>query len=225
MPLGAANRFIWAVMLLLLAALAFKTRDDLETYFAGVGQLDVQPATASGTVVLRWRGLIDAPMESQIRQAFESNRAAARKFVLVLSSPGGALGHGGRVVALLRKIAETHGLETFVEAGRRCASMCVPVYLQGQHRFAAASANFMFHEVSFREYLSKENLKIPDSVRVSATDELFADYFKTAGVSASWIKRVRAAMTGGHDIWETAAQLVDENAGIVQEVRDEQLQQ
>jgi hypothetical protein len=220
MPLGPANRLIWALMLLLLAVLAYKTSDDLETYFAGVGQLDVGEMTTDGTVVMRWRGQIDAPMESRIRETFENSGASARKFVLVLSSPGGALGHGGRVVALLRKISETHAVETVVEAGRRCASMCVPVYLQGQRRSAAASAKFMFHEVSFKEYVSEKNIDMPDSAKASATDKLFADYFKPAGVAAAWIQKVRADMSGGNDIWKTAAELVEEQAGVVQEVRD-----
>ena len=207
-------------MLLLLAGLGLKTRDNLDTYFEGVGKLEVREEPENKTVYLKWRGKIDAPMESRIAEAFALHQSSARRFVLSLSSLGGSLSHGARVVQLLRKIGETHGIETDVAAGSRCASMCVPVYLQGQRRTADATARFMFHEVSFREYLSKDEIAVPASATASETDRLFSDYFASAGVPASWISRVRADMTGGHDIWKTARELTDENAGIVQDIRD-----
>ncbi len=207
-------------MLLLLVGLGLKTRDNLESFFEGVGKLEVREETESSTVYLKWRGKIDAPMETRLAEAFEQHQASARRFVLSLSSSGGALSHGARVVKLLRRIGETHGLDTVVESGSRCASMCVPVYLQGQRRTAAENARFMFHEVSFREYLSKDEIAVPASAKASETDRLFADYFAPAGVSQSWITQVRADMTGGHDIWKTARELADENANIVQEIRD-----
>jgi hypothetical protein len=49
---------------------------------------------------------------------------------------------------------------------------------------------------------------------------LFLKYFKAAGVSETWIRKVRDGMSGGNDIWKTGRELVDENSGIVQEVRD-----
>ena len=218
MPSRIVNRVLWAAVLLAIAVLGLKTRDDLDDFFEGVGKLDVREATADGTVVLRWRGKIDAPMESRITEAFERHRAEGRKFVLSLSSPGGSLDHGARVVRLLRKIGETHGIETVVGAASYCASMCVPVYLQGQRRSAAAGAKFMFHRVSFREYLARDQLAVPDTAKDRETDRLFTDYFKAAGVPETWIRQVRADMAGGHDIWKTARELVDENAGIVQQV-------
>lgn len=214
------NRAIWAFMLIALVVLGYKTRDDLETYFAGVCSLEVGEVTSDGTMPLRWRGKIDAPMESRIAEAFERHKGVAQTFVLTLSSPGGTLDHGARVIQLLRKIGETHGLETVVEAGRRCASMCVPVYLQGQRRLAAAGAKFMFHEVSFREYLSKDASDVPVPATETATDRLFNDYFAPAGVPVSWISKVRSEMAGGHDIWKSGRELADENAGIVLEVRE-----
>ena len=36
----------------------------------------------------------------------------------------------------------------------------------------------------------------------------------------AWIAGVLAQMKGGNDVWKTAAELVEENAGIVLEVRD-----
>lgn len=219
MPSRTINGLIWAAVLVLIAGLALHTRDNLDLYFMGVGKLEVRVAPEDGTVFLLWRGKIDAPMESRIAESFERHKGEARKFVLSLSSPGGSLDHGARVVRLLRKIGETHGIETVVEARRHCASMCVPVYLQGQRRTAAENANFMFHEVSFRESFSKDELDVPEAAKGSATDQLFAKYFAPAGVPEDWIQKVRSDMTGGNDVWKTGRELIDENAGIVQDVR------
>jgi hypothetical protein len=220
MPSSSANRFIWAAVLLLIAGLALQTRDNLDLYFMAVGKLDVRATPEEGTVFLVWRGKIDAPMESRIAEAFERHKGEARKFILSLSSPGGSLDHGSRVARLLRKMGETHGIETVVEARRHCASMCVPVYLQGQRRTAAESAKFMFHEVSFREHFSEDQSDVPETATASATDQLFAKYFAPAGVPEDWIRKVRRDMTGGNDIWKTGRELIDENAGIVQDVKD-----
>ncbi len=218
MPSRSANRLIWAAVLILIAVLAVQTRDNLDAFYMGIGKLDVRAAPEEGTIYLRWRGQIEAPMESRISEAFERHKGEGHKFVLSLSSPGGSLDHGARVVRLLRKISAAYELETVVEPGRRCASMCVPVYLQGRRRRAAENANFMFHEVSFRESFSKDELEVPEAAKGTSTDQLFAKYFAPAGVPDSWIQKVRADMSGGNDIWKTARELIDEDAGIVQEL-------
>lgn len=207
-------------MLVLLAVLALQTRDNLDVFFDSVGKLEVRKDPDDQTVYLRWRGKIDAPMESRIADAFDIQKASARRFVLVLSSPGGSLDHGAKVIRLLRKIEETHSVETVVEAGRTCASMCVPVYLQGQRRTAAATAKFMFHEVSFRDYLAKQDSDVPDQAKASETDRFFREYFLAAGVPESWMQTVRAGMAGHNDVWKTGRELIDEHAGIVQQVRE-----
>ncbi len=219
MPSRSLNRLIWAVMLVLLAVLAFKTRDHFAAYFERVGKLDVRAVPGEDTVYLRWQGKIDAPMTARIAEAFDRHKAEAHTFVLSLSSPGGSLDQGAEVVRLLRAIGKTHTLVTNVEAGAICASMCVPVYLQGQRRIAASDAEFMFHEVNFRDFFSKEaDSGVPQSAIGAETDRLFDKYFEAAGVSQSWISKVRARIAGGQEVWETGRQLFDENSGIVQQV-------
>lgn len=218
MPSRSINRILWVSILLLLAVLAVQTRDNLDAFFAGVGKLDVTAEGDGSTVQLYWRGKIDAPMASRIRDAYDQHRDTAQRFILSLSSPGGSLQHGREVVDLLRHIRRTHRLDTVVDSNRRCASMCVPVYLQGDRRIASEGARFMFHEVSFREQFATEDLNVPGSAKTLATDQLFATYFRPAGVPDDWIRQVRAAMAGGNDVWKTARELVDENARIVQEL-------
>jgi len=205
-------------MLTGLAVLAFRTYDDFTLYFAGVGKLEVRADPGQDTVYLDWRGKIEAPMANRISDAFNQHRGDARRFVLTLSSPGGSLHHGGEVVRLLRRMAETHEVDTNVDARRACASMCVPIYLQGKKRTAAANARFMFHEVSFREFHSDEEINVPAASRGRETDRLFSRYFQAAGVPQSWIREVRTEMKGGNDVWRTARQLVEENANIVQQI-------
>ena len=220
MPSRQLNRILWGVALVLIAIFAVLARDKLDDFLLTVGTLEVRTEPENDIVHLRWRGRIEAPMESKIAEAFERHRNDSHTFILALSSPGGSLDHGAKVARLLRRMGETHRIETVIQAGRRCASMCVPVYMQGARRTAAADAKFMFHEVSYRESFSDDEVAVPESAKVSATDRMFEKYFKSAGVSETWIAKIRAEMSGGHDIWKTARELVDENAGIVQEVRD-----
>ena len=76
----------------------------------------------------------------------------------------------------------------------------------------------MFHEVSFREQFAEKDIDVPASAKQSATDRLFETYFTPAGVPDAWIRKVRADMSGGNDVWKTARELVDEDAAIVQDV-------
>lgn len=206
-------------MTVLLVVLAFKTRDHFAAYFAGVGKLDVRVISEDGTVYLRWRGKIDAPMASRIAEAFERHKGEAQKIILALSSPGGSLDQGAEVVRLLDRIRRTHELVTSVGDGAICASMCVPVYLQGQHRIAGATAEFMFHEVNFSDFFSKKtDRSVPESAIGTETDRLFDKYFEAAGVSQAWTRKVRAEIAGGNEVWKTGRQLFDENSGIVQQL-------
>lgn len=220
MPSQNLNRFLWAGVLLLLVGLTFYIRDNFEDIFPVAGRLEVTATPEDNTVFMRWRGKIDAPMERSIAEAFEKYQGEARKFVLSLSSPGGALDHGARVIRLLRRIGESHELETFVGSGRRCASMCVPIFLAGETRVAASDAHFMFHEVSFREEITNDETNVPQAAIGSATDRFFAKYIAGAGVPESWTKKVRADISGGNEVWKTGQELVDEGAGIVQRVRE-----
>ncbi len=212
------SRGLWLIVIALIAILAFKTRDNFAVLFTGVGTLTVDAASSPDTVVMSWSGQVEAPMEQRIAETFERHKATAKTFVLSLSSPGGSVDHGGRVARVLRRISESHRLETVVEARRFCASMCVPLYLQGQRRTAAARARFMFHQVSFSDFFSEEKIEVPDGARASATRQFFMAYFKPAGVPARWIEAMLTATADGDNIWKTAEELVEERAGIVQSV-------
>lgn len=214
----ALNRAVWAILLLAIVILGWRAKDNIEGYFATVGTLTVDAEPGSSTVNMTWRGKIEAPMERELDKAFAQYRDQASTFVLSLNSPGGNVDHGARVIRVLKQIKETHALETVIESGRNCASMCVPVYLAGQKRRAASDAQFMFHNVSFSESLSDEQVSVPDASIAAATDSFVEKYLVNAGVDAGWAKKIRVDMGSGNDVWKSAQQLIDENAGIVQSV-------
>lgn len=218
MPAGTLSRILWMVIVIAIVVFGLKARDNFENYFAGVGTLEVTPPDAGGTLVLEWRGKVEAPMARKISEALDTYESEARRVVLSLSSPGGSLGEGRAVIGILQRVAGRRQLETNVKAGRLCASMCVPIYLQGEERTAAAGSRFMFHQVRFRDFYEGEDDAVPAAAKEEATEQLFSYYFIPAGVPERWIAQIEAEMAGGRDVWRTGAQLVDERANIVQRI-------
>ena len=218
MPSKQMNRLLWLIVVVLIGVFAYRAQDTIEMALSGVGKLDVRPEPETSTLYLRWRGKVDSPMAQLISEALDKHAGENSRIVLSLSSPGGSLDHGAEIIRLLRRVADTRRIETVVEGRGICASMCVPVYLQGEVRTASANARFMFHEVSFRESFSDDKVTVPEKAIGSATDRFFARYFLPAGVPKDWILQVRHDITGGVDVWKSARQLVDENAGIVQRI-------
>jgi len=214
MPSSLVNRLLWIVMLGILAVLALTF--DVSVYM-GKGKLTVETAPgADRTVVLRWRGSIEPPMLAKLEEAFRENRNRADRFVLSLSSPGGSVAHGTAVIRLLRDIRRSHRLDTVLEGNNTCASMCVPVYLQGEERRASRRSRWMFHEVSLRDVVTDEPRDLRPSERRARTDKLFDDFFRPAGVPDAWIAEIRTLMQRG-DVWRTGEQLIDQRAGIIQD--------
>lgn len=218
MPSPRLNRLLWVLVLALVVIFGLRARETMQSYLAGIGDLKVVDEPGAQSVYLKWTGQIDAPMAAKLAAVFDRHRNDSLGFVLALASPGGSLDHGAEVIRLLKEAEKTHKIETVVEAGDSCASMCVPVFLQGQRRTAAESARFLFHEVSFREVYTEARENMPSSATGKATDAFFDKYFVPAGVATQWIAKVRADMAGGHNIWKTGRALVDEASGVVQAV-------
>jgi hypothetical protein len=59
------------------------------------------------------------------------------RVVLFLDSAGGKVDDGDRVIEVLNEIKLRHQLITVVPHGKLCASMCIPIFLQGEDRLAA----------------------------------------------------------------------------------------
>jgi ATP-dependent protease ClpP protease subunit len=175
------------------------------------GELKVSlSSTRANTVLLSWTGPVMAPMASQIRDAFESRKGQASRFQLRVSSYGGSVAEGERVIEVLRRIKATHELETTVMQGDVCASMCVFIYVQGQKRYGALTSSWLFHEVSHADPVTKQTTRLDRA----AWERLVDTYLRPAGVSDAWIADLKPR-TVNSDYWQTGADLI--RAGIIHE--------
>lgn len=161
------------------------------------------------TVLMSWRGRIGQSMAMEISDAFERHRGTARRFVLRLSSGGGSVAEGERVIETLRRIKQTHELETVVPHGQKCGSMCTFIYVQGTKRTAALASLWLFHEVSRKHPDTRET-----ELDRARWERLVDRYFRPAGVSERWIAEMKRH-TVETDYWQTGADLVQANSGII----------
>ena len=102
---------------------------------------------ARDMVVIRYRGPVAFPMAQNLRRIWsEISRVPRFRTVVVrLDSPGGLQSHGAEVIDILREIRESRELVTLVAEGDLCASMCVPLFIQGSSRIASPASAWMFH--------------------------------------------------------------------------------
>jgi len=174
-------------------------------------RLRVAPsASRADSVVLVWTGRVEAGMADAIARAFEQHKATTRRILLTIDSGGGSVPEGRRVIDVLKRIRDTHQLDTYVKPGSRCGSMCVPIYLQGQTRYAATSSLWLFHEVSIRDLKTKQITKLDRP----AFQKLVDDYFIPAGVSKEWLADMMPK-TEGADYWQTGEALIREKSNII----------
>ena len=200
---------VWVLTLTIV--LISWARTDARAEDAGFRQLLVQPSSLRrDTVNFSWSGRIAKPMAAEIRAAFTQWRTYRQRIVLQLSSGGGSVREGRRVIKLLRKIRKTHTFDTVVAPGRLCGSMCIPIYLQGQIRFAARSSTWLFHQVGERETGTRKYIRL----KPSASQALYRDFYKPAGVAETWLNKISKLSTG-HDYWQTGDDLIASAAGII----------
>ena len=99
-------------------------------------------------IVLTWSGPVAEPMRDDVSAALDRFKADRRRIVIALNSPGGSIAYGRTVAAAIHSASQVHSIDTLVEQGGVCASMCVPIYLAGAQRLAHPAARFMFHMAS-----------------------------------------------------------------------------
>jgi len=162
-------------------------------------------------VVLRWNGAVEAPMLERFKEAFEQLEDDERPILISLNSPGGFVEHGRAIMSLIHQQSRNHTINTIVEAGNSCASMCVPIYLVGETRMAHPAAKFMFHEASFRAPIPSMYYK---AVVNKVTDQLFDDDIGGRSVDGKWLTHMRERVRG-RDVWLTGRQLMDQGSGVV----------
>ena len=202
------------VIIALLAAAVFILRANEEKYLADEGRLGVRQDHSRDAVILSWSSSVGAPMARRFEEAYRQYGDTASTFVIELNSPGGAVAEGKRVVELLRRIARTHHVETRVGAGDDCLSMCVPIFLTGETRVAAADARFMFHEPTSYDSFSGERTNEPAFERRFAADRFFDRYFETSPMAPTWRAQLERDWVG-RDVWKSGADLWREESGVL----------
>jgi hypothetical protein len=125
-----------------------------------------------------------------------------------LDSAGGQVEEGDRVIEVLNEIKLRHQLITVVPHGNLCASMCIPIFLQGEDRLAARASVWIFHEVAQRQANGQQRTDMAETWR------LFRKYYAPAGVSTRWLKSI-APMIKEADLWQTGGDLISAKSGII----------
>ena len=209
------NRAGFALTVALFAGLVlFAVRSGREIYETGP---ELAIATEDGAVVFAWREAVEAPMAYRFREAFEASKNRSDHIIIDLHSPGGALIEGRRVIEEIERMKATHRVDTRVGAGGLCASMCVPIFLAGEDRIAAADARFMFHEPTSVDFFTDEKADKPAFERRMDAERFFARYFTQSPMNAAWREKLRVDWKG-RDVWKTGAELVSEGSNVVTRV-------
>jgi hypothetical protein len=174
-----------------------------------------QPAGASlefnnedGTLYIDWSGPIVAGMADDLRAALGKYGTVSQRVVLFLDSAGGQVEEGDRVIEILNEIKLRHQLITVVPHGKLCASMCIPIFLQGEDRLAARASLWIFHEAAQQQANGLQRTDMAETWR------LFRKYYAPAGVSMHWLKSI-APMIKEADLWQTGGDLISAKSGII----------
>ena len=208
------------LLILALFAIAFLVMKANERRFtADEGRLIIREDAARDAIVLSWSSEIAAPMARRFQEAYDQHGGDASTIIIELNSPGGAVAEGKRLVQLLDRMARTHALETRVRAGDNCLSMCVPIFLKGEMRIAAADAQFMFHEPASYNSFSGERTKEPGFERRFFSDRFFDRYFENSPMTPSWRAQLERDWVG-RDVWKSGDDLWRENSGVLTALGD-----
>lgn len=187
--------------------------------------------TEADRIVLSWSGTVDGKMVSSFDDALARYARDRRPIRIELNSGGGNVGAGKVLIERIKQARKTRRIDTVVARGALCASMCVPVYLAGEQRFAHKDARFMFHELAFnaqgkrmlKEEFERSDLKnfrtvegVHKEIIGTATDSFFVVELEAPEVNHVWLGNTRVAIQGGKEVWVTGKDLVRQESGIVQ---------
>ncbi|GJL93220.1 ATP-dependent Clp protease proteolytic subunit [Hyphococcus sp.] len=209
------NRLMLVATLAMLGAAAFIMARNEELIFRDKGELTVtRDANDPDTLVFIWRDKVEAPMARRFEEAWREWGNKGNRVIIDLHSPGGDIAEGAEVIRVIERMKRTHIVDTRVRSRRACYSMCVPIYLHGEERYAAANARFMFHEPSAYDFYTGERVKQPKFERDMLTKRYFNIYFVNSPITPAWRDQL-AQDWKGRDLFFTARQLVEQNSNIV----------
>ncbi len=169
-------------------------------------------------VVLSWRSGIDIPLVTRFTEAFDAWNGRTGHYIIQLDSPGGSIREGRELIELIQQVKRTHRVDTLVAGGDVCASMCVPVFLQGEARIAGRSARFMFHEPARYDSHTDERVDGPAFEQRAMSRRFFERHYVNSPMTPAWREQLEKQWAG-KDIWKTAEDLIQEGSGIVTDLR------
>jgi ATP-dependent protease ClpP protease subunit len=199
-----AAAFAVFVLTLLLVASAIAAPSE-EQSAAGVS---LEFNKEDGTLYIDLSGPIVAGTADDVRAAQGKYGTALNRVVLFLDSAGGRVDDGDRLIEALNEIKLRHQLITVVSHGKLCASMCIPIFLQGEDRLAARASIWLFHEAAQRQANGELRTDTTETWR------LFRKYYAPAGVPTRWLKSI-APMIEEADLWQTGGDLISSKSGII----------
>ena len=183
--------------------------------FRDEGRLRVERDPSDpNTAVFYWRSEVEVPMARRFAEAFEEWEYKADRIIIDLHSPGGSLREGEAVIQIIEDMKNTHIVDTRVRPRRACISMCVPIFLRGEERTAAANSRFMFHEPTAYDYFTGEEVTEPERERRYTSEKFFDRYFVHSEMDPEWREDLRAEWRG-KDVWKTGEALMREGSNIV----------
>lgn len=209
------SRVMLATTLIMFTLTAVLIARNEEFVFRDAGRLVVRLDPAdSDTVVFYWRSEVEVPMARRFAEAFDEWKFKADRIIIDLHSPGGALHEGEAVIRIIDEMKRTHIVDTRVRNRRACYSMCVPIFLMGEKRSAAANARFMFHEPTAYDYFTGEEVEEPEFEKRYISEKFFNRYFVNSEMDPVWRDGLKAEWRG-RDIWKSGQTLMDEGSNIV----------
>lgn len=173
---------------------------------------DVQASISGDRLLISVNRNVDLEMSLGIRRALKMMTPVTKEIVLTIRSGGGMVMEGNRIIKWLKaKRADGIRLTTVVPNGAICASMCVPIFMQGEVRQAGPAASFMFHSVHFM---------LGVRVNMSWKNEDIFRTFIEAGMKSEWLERNKTAgvFDSPQFTWYSGGELMQENSGVVTEL-------
>ena len=209
------SRLMLAATVIMFALIVVVMGANEALIFRNDGRLAIERSTTEpGTVTFIWRSKVDTPMARRFEEAFAAEARRSRRIVIELNSPGGAIAEGEQVIREIRRMKRTHQVDTRIGDRRKCFSMCVPIFLEGENRYASANALFMFHEPTSVDFFTGKEARQPAFEKDRMTKRFVERYFVNSPMAPQW-RNDLIAKWRGKDVFKSGRELVAEEANVI----------
>jgi len=166
--------------------------------------------SSSNTVAIYIADIVTPQMSQKVIGLIGNLPLGKDKVIFYLNSMGGSMAAGLQIIAGMEAL-KSMGIQviTAVINGNTCGSICVPMFLHGEKRYAGEVTSWFFHGVAMAD--------MPKIVDYEETKKGLDAFFIAEGVPKSWIDKMwkRGAFSGTTPYWMTSKELFAENALII----------